>query len=130
MKVLIRFLVTDLLDPPFDTHLTLQIRPPESHGRHRVGQQLLALGALVVGEEHEALLIEALEQQGTQMRLAVAVHRGQHHGVGFGGFHLHRLTEPQPEQAVRVIRCLAFDQSVAGVVAAHIGDAVFHGAGS
>src|SRR5690606_15630439 len=49
----------DLDHTAFDTHLAFQSRPEKRHGSERPRRQLLALGAVVVGEEGEALSIEA-----------------------------------------------------------------------
>ncbi|MNE97904.1 hypothetical protein D3C80_1963350 [compost metagenome] len=58
----IGLLCRDLFYPPFDPHLTLQGRPEESHCRKWVSLQLLALGAVIVGEKGEPLLIQPFEQ--------------------------------------------------------------------
>ena len=87
----------------------------------RMRLQLLALGTLIIGKKHEAAIIQPLEQQGTQVRLAAGIHGGEHHGVGFGGFDFHGLLEPGGEQAQGFYRGLAFQQAITGVVAAQIG---------
>src|SRR5471032_3492236 len=58
----IRLFRADLDHPTFDAHLTLKGRPEERHGRERPCQQLLALGAVVIGEEGKALVIQPFEQ--------------------------------------------------------------------
>ncbi len=124
------FLGSDLLDVAFDAHLALQRRPEEGHGRPRIGRQLLALGAFVVGEEGEAALVEALEQEDTAMRIAVGVDGGQGHGVGFDrqALGLHRVVEPLAEQAEGIARGVGLAEAIAGVLAAHIGQGLGHGA--
>ena len=82
--------------------------PPEGHGRRRAARQLLPLGALVVGKEHKAPLIKALEQQRAQVRLPLPVDRCQHHRVGFGTFHFNRLGKPFAEQGKGLGRRLSF----------------------
>ncbi len=128
----IRLLCRNLLHTAFDAYLPLQRWPEEGHCSKGVGLQLLALGAVIVGEEGEPLLVEPLQQQYTAMRATFAVHRGQGHGVGFHRYLLgfHRIGEPLLEQGERLPRCLGFGQAITGVVAAHIGQGLGHYCGS
>lgn len=108
--------------------MALQGRPEESHGGKRPYGQLLPLGAVVVGEEGEALRIQPLEQQDAAMRAPLFVNGRQGHGVGLDrrllGFH--RLCEPLVEQREGLDRSLGFGQSVTGVVAAHVRQSLGH----
>src|SRR3546814_1518630 len=88
--------------------LTLQRRPEKSHGRERVRGQMLTLCAVVVGEEREALGIEALEQQDPAVRAPQGIHGRQSHGIGLHRrlFGFHRVGKPLVEQRERLGRGL------------------------
>ncbi|MNN44493.1 hypothetical protein D3C81_1587860 [compost metagenome] len=111
-----------------DTHLALQGRPEEGHRGTRIAEQLLALGAVVVGEEGEAAGIQCLEQQHATMRLPPGIDRGQGHGIGFHRqlLGLHRLGEPAVEQRERLQRRQLLGQTVPGIIAAHVGKRLGH----
>src|SRR5882724_6579017 len=70
-----------LLHGPFDTHLALRGFPVKAERRLRMGQQLSALAALVVGVEDESAVIHALEQHHPQRGHAVRPDGGQRHRV-------------------------------------------------
>ncbi|MNI75014.1 hypothetical protein D3C73_1311360 [compost metagenome] len=61
---------------------------------------MLALGAVVVGEEGEPSVVEPLEQQDTAMGTAITVDRGEGHGIGLHRWllGLYRIGEPLMEQ--------------------------------
>ncbi|MNZ74546.1 hypothetical protein D3C78_929970 [compost metagenome] len=128
LEIGIRFRRRHPLHQPLDAHLALQARPEEGHGRARIGQQLLALGAVVVGEEGEAALVQRLEQQHPAMGLPLCIDRGQGHGIGFHRrlLGLHRLGKPAMEQGERLQRGLLFGQAIPGVIAAHVGKRLGH----
>lgn len=65
-----------------------------------MGPQLLALCALLIGEEGEAAPVDILQQNDPRVRHAVSVDRRQGHGVGV--VRLTRLGRLQPlgEQAI------------------------------
>ena len=52
----------DALDDALDAHLALELHPVEQQRRRRAVGELASLAALVVGEEHEAARVDALQQ--------------------------------------------------------------------
>ena len=70
----------DFRKGPFDSHLPIDRRPVEAQRRVWVGEQLVALVALAIGVEHEAALVEPLEQY----------HSGRRPPVPAGGRQRHR----------------------------------------
>src|SRR5690554_6823320 len=119
---------TDPLHAALDAHLPFQGRPEEAHGRPGVGLQLGTLGAVVVSEEGEALIVQPLEQQHSAVGAAVGIDGGQGHGVGFDrqalGFD--GLGEPLAKQRQRLGWRLFLGEAVANVFATHIGKAGGH----
>lgn len=92
----------------------------EQQRRARVGQQVHALAAFVIGEECEAVGIHALEQHDARGRLAVGAHGGQRHGVWLGQLGLHGFVEPRLELANRVGSDVGFGKRAQHVVAAQV----------
>ncbi len=90
--------VADRRDRPANPHLPPQGLPVEQQGRRRMRRQLAALGALQVGEEDEAVGIDALEQHHPHVGHAGLVHRGQGHGVAVVGLGLMGRLQPGLEQ--------------------------------
>ncbi len=70
----------------------------EQQGGPGVGRQFAPLGALQVGVEDEAGLVEALQQHGARIGQALGVDRGEGHGVGICRFRPPRLRQPVGEQ--------------------------------
>src|SRR6266542_6017780 len=61
-EIRLGLLAADPLDAALDAHLALQGGPPEHQRRRGVRAELAGLAAPVIGVEHEAALVEALEQ--------------------------------------------------------------------
>src|SRR5512143_3176525 len=67
-EVRARFGVVDVLDRALDAHLALELGPVEEQRRIRMRGELAPLAAAVVGVEHEAALVERLEQDDPRAR--------------------------------------------------------------
>ena len=78
----------DALDRAAHADLAVQVEPGEDAGGPRVGDELAALGAVVVGVEHEAAVVDAAHEH----------EPGVGHAVGVGGRHDHcvGLGAPRP----------------------------------
>ena len=72
-----------LLDRAADPHLAAELPPVAQQHRARIGAELLALGALAVGEEHEAVASGSAHHH----------HAGVGHAVGVRGRQRHRLRQ-------------------------------------
>src|SRR5207249_6835688 len=70
-----------LLDGALDPHLPTRLRPVEEQRRARVLGELSALPALVVREEDEAALVDALQEHHPRRRGAVARRRRERHAI-------------------------------------------------
>src|SRR5664280_1569214 len=84
-----------------DPHLAAQRLPVEQEGGMGVLGQLMALGAVVVGEERESIDAPGLEQHHAHRRTALGIGGG--HGHGFGaGRHGRRPLVPSTELDQRI----------------------------
>src|SRR5262245_33671067 len=70
------------LDPPPGSNLAIELAPVEDQRRAGVSGQLLALGALVVGEEAEPVGPESLQQHHPGIGESILIDRGQGHRLG------------------------------------------------
>ena len=88
------------LDPPFQPDLLAHAGrvPEEHHRRSRVGGQLLALAALAVGEEPDAVVADASVEHVAHAGVPVGGGGGQRHGLRLGHPGGDRLVEPGLEQ--------------------------------
>src|SRR5664279_3285469 len=84
-----------------DPHLAAQGLPEEQEGGMGVVGQLMALAAVVVGEERESVLAPALEQQHAHRRTALGIGGGNGHGLG-AGRDGRRPVEPPTELGQRI----------------------------
>src|SRR4030095_6484773 len=62
MKIRFRFRARSLLHPSSNANLTLQLHPVNDKGGPRIGRQLTAFAALIVGKKNETVLIETLQE--------------------------------------------------------------------
>ena len=92
----------------------------------RVRPQLGPLARAEVGEEHPAVLREALQQHHPRRRAAVGGDRGDHHRVGFVDLGGDRVVVPPLEHRERVGGQVALAQPAVGVLAAQVGVGVTH----
>jgi hypothetical protein len=92
----------DRRDLALDADLASQAFPVEQQRRLGGRQQLPALAALIVGVEHEALGVIALQQHHPAGRHAVLAHGGQGHGGGIVRFRGLRLGKPRGEHVKRI----------------------------
>src|SRR4029079_5289169 len=98
----IRLLVRDRFDRALDPHLATQRLPMEEERHARIVAELLALCALLVGEEDEACRTVALHKHHPDVRSAVGARRGQRHCIGVVGLAFTRHGEPFVEQLERI----------------------------
>lgn len=99
VEVGIAFLSGELFNGAFYTYLALQLLPEEEEGDVGVGSYFAALGALIVGEEGEAPIINALKEDNAGMWPAIGAGRGEGHGIDFGDSGGDGLVEPMAEEA-------------------------------
>src|SRR6056297_3231427 len=92
----------DPLRAAADANLALQRLPEEQHGHGRILGDLAGLATGGIGEEHEAIVVEILQQHGAGARAAVHAGRRQRAGVHLRLLHLARLPEPPAELRDRV----------------------------
>ena len=70
----------------------------KAQGRLGVGQEVDPLAALDIGVEHEAAVIDALEQNDARRGNAPLAHRRQGHGIGQVGLAFARFLIPKIKQ--------------------------------
>lgn len=85
------------LDTAVDADLAVELLPIENEGGAGISGEFPALAAEVVGEENEAVLIEAFQEDHTGGGVAVGGCRGEGHGVGLVDAGLKGLVEPETE---------------------------------
>src|SRR5690606_33358996 len=97
-------------------------------GSKRVDGQVLAFSAVVVTEERETALIQALEQQHSAMWPSFSIDGRQGHGIRLNRqlFGLHRIGKPLLEQRKRLKRRLRLAQTVTGVSTEHVSQDLSH----
>jgi len=96
--------IVDYLRIGDDPHLAAQLGPTEGERRTSGVVQLDGLVARVVGEEHEATVVDPLQQHVAGRRPAIGGNGAEDHGVGLpvaGSLH---LAEPTMELGDRVGR--------------------------
>lgn len=85
------------LDMAMDADLAVQFLPVEDEGGTGVRGQFPALAAEVIGEEDEAVRIEAFEQDHAGGRVTIGGGGGEGHGVGLVDAGLQGFIEPAAE---------------------------------
>ena len=101
-EVLVRLLGVQTLHRPLDPHLPVQLQPDDAQRGPPVDVDLPSLAALQVGVEGEPGRAVSLEQHHPGRRNAVAVRRGQRHGVRLGQTGLDGIGHPLLELADRI----------------------------
>ena len=89
---------------PLDPNLAPERLPVDDERRARVLVELAALAALVAGEEREAALVRALQQEHARGRTPVGVRGRQRHSLRGRHSRSPRLLEPAVELRNRVVR--------------------------
>ncbi len=74
-----RLLVGRFLDGSFDANLTPELPPVQHGGGERIGAELASLARRPVGEEDDAVRVDALQQHDACRRPAVGVSGGERH---------------------------------------------------
>jgi hypothetical protein len=95
--------VADNRDGPANPDLPAQALPVEQHCGLALAEQFLALLALGVGVEDEAIGIVALEQDHADIGQALGIDRRERHAVGIVGLGAPGLLEPFGKQRKRRI---------------------------
>jgi hypothetical protein len=119
-EVSVVFSVAEFFDTAFDAHLTFQRDPEKQQRGKRVAGQILAFGAVVIGEPAEATLIVIFDQHDTAARFAFGADGGQGHGVDFRYTGSQCLIEPAGELGKRIGGNIGFRQLIALVIGADI----------
>ena len=83
MEILVGFLGGNFRHTACDADLTIQLAPIKHQPGPLFRLQFRGFAAVVVGEKHEAALIDAFHQHQAHRRLAGGTHGGQCHGVRF-----------------------------------------------
>ena len=83
------------LDRPLGAQLALQDRPPQRERGDRVGVELAALAAAVVGEEADPSLVDAADEHEPHRRAAVGRRGRERPALGLGHASGGRLLEPR-----------------------------------
>ena len=86
-----------------------------------IGLELFPFRAFVIGKEHEAILIEALQQNDPHRRPRVAIRRGKAHRVDVVNASLNRGGEPVGKLLDRVAIEVASAQTFADVLVTRSG---------
>ena len=75
----------------------------ERERRARIGRELLALGARQIGVEHEAFVIDVLQQHHADIGQPSRIHGRQRHGVGIVRLMRFGFREPLAEKLHRLV---------------------------
>ena len=89
MKIALRFFARGLFDFSADANLPVEFDPVKTQARVRIRLKLFPLRAFVICKEHEAVLIETLQQNDSHRRPAIAT------GGGRDSLRLRRGYRPQ-----------------------------------
>ena len=99
-----------------DDDLPLQGEPGKYERSVRVGRELAALAALVIGEEDKTAAVDALEQRRAGRRTPVLGGGGNRHGVWLDHLGTLSLLKPFLELAEGVARQILLEESGQGVI--------------
>lgn len=102
MKIGLRFFTRRLFHFSADTNLPVQLDPVKAKCSLRIRLKLLPLGAFVIRKEHEAVLIETLEQDDSHRWSAVATGGSEAHRIDVADASLNRGREPIPKLFNRI----------------------------
>src|SRR5215208_4647836 len=81
MKVRLRFFTRSLLHFSTDADLPVEFDPVKPKRRVWIGLELFPFRAFIIRKEHEAILIEALQQNDSHRRSCVAIRRRKAHRI-------------------------------------------------
>lgn len=113
----------DFLGAAVDDQLAVEGAPEHDEGDVRVGGDVVAFAAVVVGEEDEAAVFDAFEQHHAAGGAAVGGDGGQGHGVGQGQLGVDGVVDPAAGLFHRVRQQIGFGEAGGVVFLAY----VFHG---
>ena len=94
LVILVRLFRADLRDQPAHPHLAAQRLPVEAHGGLAGRQKLAPLGAFQIRVEHEAALIEILQQHHAHIRQSTVIDRRDRYRVGVVDLFLRGVRKP------------------------------------
>src|SRR5471032_3023487 len=94
-KIGIAIFRTCLDDGTLDTHLEFEFDPVKQQTRGGVAREFMTFAAEVIREEHEAAVVDALDQHDACRRAAALVDGRERHGIGFGYLCVERLRKPR-----------------------------------
>ncbi len=109
-------------DAAADPNLAFELHPKEIERHARIGRELFAFGALVVGEEDEAALAHSFEQNDAHVRHAIGRSGGETHGVDVTNLRGGRFREPLRELLDRIGRQIGAPQTMRDVIVTEGGD--------
>jgi hypothetical protein len=121
-EIAVAFVGAGFLDPAFDAHLALELDPVEQQRRVRMGGEVAALAAFVIGKEDEPAFVDTLDEHDSGRRPAVRADGGERHRVGLGELGGERLLEPAIELCERVGGGIGFIERSTRIVDAEIGE--------
>ena len=94
MKIALRFFTRGLLHFSTDTNLPVEFDPIKPKRGVRIGLKLFPFCALVIRKKYEAIFIEALQQNDSHRRYAIAPRGGETHCVHVADTGLNCRGEP------------------------------------
>src|SRR6478752_9676598 len=102
MKIRLRLFTRGLFHFSADANLPVELNPVKPQGGVWICLKLFPLCAFVIRKEHEAILIEALQQNDSHRRSRVAIRRRKAHRIDVVNAGLNRGSEPIGELLDRV----------------------------
>ena len=96
------FLDGEFFNRANDFDLALEVNPGKEEGGARIGGEVLAFAAGVVGEKYKSAIIQILQQDSPARGLARSIRCGQGHGIGFWDSAFGGLVEPELKLGNRV----------------------------
>src|SRR6478752_7764967 len=116
MKITLRLFTRGLFHVSTDTNLPVKFDPVKPKRGVWIGLELFSLRAFIIRKEHEAILIEALQQNDSHRRSCVAIRRRKAHRIDVVNAGLNRGGEPIGELLDRVAIKVASAQPSADVL--------------
>ncbi len=116
------FLAVGAGDRAADEDLAFEFLPEKDEGGVGIFGEVDGFAGAVVGEEAEAMVVEALEEDGAAGGMAQGVGGGEGHGVRFDHATAEGLIEPEAELRDGIGMDLRFVEAGLGVVLAEVGE--------
>jgi len=116
MKITLRLFTRGPFYFSTDTNLPVEFDPVKPKRGVWIGLELFPLCAFIIRKEHEAILIEALQQNDSHRRFAIAIRRGKTHCIDVVNASLNRGGEPVGELLDRVAMQIATSQPFSDVL--------------